>query len=51
VRLHREVTVELPVKVAAEGDMIVGHLTPEQEAEVAKQRADATQEENSGTSE
>ncbi len=51
VRLHREVTVELPVKVAAEGDMIVGHLTAEQEAEVAKQRADATQEENSGTSE
>src|SRR6266404_8680916 len=51
IRLHREVTIELPVKVAAEGDMIVGHLTAEQEAEVAKQRADATQEENSGTSE
>ena len=38
VRLHREVTVELPVRVAAEGEVIVGHLTPEQEAELAKQR-------------
>jgi large subunit ribosomal protein L9 len=37
VRLHREVTVNLPVKVAAEGEVIVGHLTPEQEAELAKE--------------
>ncbi|HKZ03353.1 MAG TPA: 50S ribosomal protein L9 [Pyrinomonadaceae bacterium] len=36
VRLHREVTVNLPVKVAAEGEVIVGHLTPEQESELAK---------------
>ena len=37
LRLHREVTVELQVKVVAEGEVIVGHLTPEQEAELAKQ--------------
>ena len=37
VRLHREVTVDLKVKVAAEGEVIVGHMTPEQEAELAKQ--------------
>lgn len=37
LRLHREVTVELQVKVAPEGEVIVGHLTPEQEAELAKQ--------------
>ena len=36
VRLHREVTVNLPVKVVAEGEVIVGHLTPEQESELAK---------------
>lgn len=36
LRLHREVTVDLKVKVAAEGEVIVGHLTPEQEAELAK---------------
>jgi large subunit ribosomal protein L9 len=47
VRLHREVTVDLPVKVAAEGEVIVGHLTPEQEAELAKQK----EEESSGASE
>jgi len=32
VRLHREVTIELHVKVVPEGEVIVGHLTPEQEA-------------------
>ena len=32
VRLHRDVTIELQVKVAAKGEVIVGHLTPEQEA-------------------
>jgi large subunit ribosomal protein L9 len=34
VRLHREVTIELKVKVSPEGEVIVGHLTPEQEAEL-----------------
>ena len=37
VRLHREVSFDLQVKVASEGEVIVGHLTPEQEAEMAKQ--------------
>jgi large subunit ribosomal protein L9 len=36
VRLHREVTIDLKVKVQPEGEVIVGHLTPEQEAELAK---------------
>jgi large subunit ribosomal protein L9 len=46
VRLHREVTVDLLVKVAAEGEVIVGHMTPEQEAEslAQTQAADETQE-------
>ena len=37
VRLHREVTIDLKVRVAPEGEVIVGHLSPEQEAELAKQ--------------
>jgi large subunit ribosomal protein L9 len=37
VRLHREVTIDLKVRVAPEGEVIVGHLSPEQEAEIAKQ--------------
>jgi large subunit ribosomal protein L9 len=37
LRLHREVTIDLNVKVLPEGEVIVGHLTPEQEAELAKQ--------------
>lgn len=37
LRLHREVTIDLQIKVAPEGEVIVGHLTPEQEAELAKQ--------------
>jgi large subunit ribosomal protein L9 len=37
LRLHREVSIDLQVKVAPEGEVIVGHLTPEQEAEMAKQ--------------
>jgi large subunit ribosomal protein L9 len=45
LRLHREVTVELNVKVIAEGQVIAGHMTPEQEAEVAKQQESATAEE------
>lgn len=45
LRLHREVTVELQVKVSAEGEVIAGHMTPEQEAELAKQAAASTAEE------
>ncbi len=37
LRLHREVTVDLQVKVISEGESIAGRMTPEQEAEVAKQ--------------
>jgi large subunit ribosomal protein L9 len=37
LRLHREVTIDLQVKVISEGEVIVGHLTAEQEAELAKQ--------------
>ena len=37
VRLHRDVTIDLQIKVVPEGEVIVGHLTPEQEAELAKQ--------------
>jgi large subunit ribosomal protein L9 len=37
VRLHREVTMDLKVRVAPEGEVIVGHLTPEQQADLAKQ--------------
>jgi len=36
VRLHREVTIDLKVRVAAEGEVIAGHMTPEQEADLAK---------------
>jgi large subunit ribosomal protein L9 len=36
IRLHRDVTIDLKVKVAPEGEVIVGHLSPEQEAELAK---------------
>ncbi|MCA1579566.1 MAG: 50S ribosomal protein L9 [Acidobacteria bacterium] len=39
VRLHREVTIDLQVKVVPEGEVIVGHLSPEQEAELARQAA------------
>ena len=37
LRLHREVSIDLQVKVVPEGEVIVGHLTPEQEAEIATQ--------------
>jgi large subunit ribosomal protein L9 len=50
VRLHREVTVDLQVKVSAEGEVIVGHLTPEQAAELAKQTQEAANEETSDAS-
>lgn len=43
LRLHRDVTIDLQVKVSPEGEVIVGHMTPEQEAELAKQ-ADASSE-------
>jgi len=36
VRLHREVTIDLQVKVAPEGEVIVGHLSPAQEAALAQ---------------
>ena len=39
LRLHREVTIDLQIKVVAEGEVIAGHMTAEQEAEVAKQTA------------
>ena len=41
LRLHREVTVELQVKVSAEGQVIAGHMTPEQEAELNKKADEA----------
>jgi large subunit ribosomal protein L9 len=44
VRLHREVTIDLKVKVVAEGEVIVGHLTPEQEAELANKAAGKEEE-------
>src|SRR5882724_6568974 len=47
VRLHRDVTINLQVKVVPEGEVIVGHLTPEQEAEAAQQVKGETTEEES----
>ncbi len=45
LRLHREVTVDLQVKVSPEGQIIVGHMTPEQEAELTKkEESDSAQE-------
>ena len=44
VRLHREVTIDLKVKVSPEGEVIVGHMTPEQEAEVAARTQDNEEE-------
>jgi hypothetical protein len=46
--LHREVTIDLQVKVVSEGEVIVGHLTAEQEVELAKQ-AEPQQEDSAGT--
>jgi len=48
VRLHRDVTIDLKVKVLAEGEVIVGHLTPEEEAELAKQ-SEPTEEASGAT--
>lgn len=47
LRLHREVSVDLQVKVSPEGQVIVGHMTPEQEAELAKKLERETAEESS----
>jgi large subunit ribosomal protein L9 len=47
VRLHREVTIDLQVKVVPEGEVIIGHMTPEQEAELAKQTQANAEEESS----
>lgn len=44
LRLHREVTIDLKVKVSPEGEVIVGHMTPEQEAELAKQETGEQEE-------
>jgi large subunit ribosomal protein L9 len=46
LRLHREVTVDLQVKVLAEGQLIAGHMTAEQEAELTKQEESANAEES-----
>lgn len=43
VRLHREVSIDLKVKVSPEGEVIVGHLSPEQEAQIT-QNAEAPAE-------
>ena len=51
LRLHRDVTVDLQVKVAPEGDVIVGHMTAEQEAEMAKQTETAKADEGTEASE
>ena len=51
LRLHRDVTVDLQVKVSPEGELIVGHMTPEQEAELAKQAEAAKSEEDSAATE
>jgi large subunit ribosomal protein L9 len=42
VRLHREVTIELPVKVVSEGDVIVGHLSAEQQAALSQPAEEET---------
>jgi large subunit ribosomal protein L9 len=44
VRLHREVSIDLQVKVVPEGEVIVGHMTPEQEAEMNRQKQEQEQE-------
>ena len=39
IRLHRDVTIDLQVKVLSEGEAIVGHLSPAEEASLAKEPA------------
>ncbi|HXM35782.1 MAG TPA: 50S ribosomal protein L9 [Pyrinomonadaceae bacterium] len=48
LRLHRQVSIDLQVKVSPEGEMIVGHMTPEEEAAATKT---PTEEEPSGAAE
>ncbi|HSE30582.1 MAG TPA: 50S ribosomal protein L9 [Pyrinomonadaceae bacterium] len=43
VRLHRDVSIDLQVKVVPEGEVIVGHMTPEQEAEMNRQTQEQEQ--------
>ena len=51
LRLHREVSIDLQVKIVPEGEVIVGHLTPDQEAEIAKQAEGAGAEESAEAAE
>ena len=51
LRLHREVSIDLQIKVSSEGEAIAGHLTPEQEAEMAKQTGNDEIDESSTDSE
>jgi large subunit ribosomal protein L9 len=51
VRLHRDVTIDLQVKVSPEGEVIVGHMTPEQEAELASKASSAKDEESTSAAE
>ena len=51
LRLHREVSIDLQVKVAPEGEVIVGHMTPEQEAEAAQQVGETTGEDSADAAE
>ena len=52
VRLHRDVSIDLQVKVVPEGEMIAGHMTPEQEAEAAQQvKGDTAEDESAETPE
>lgn len=44
LRLHREVTIDLQVKVSSEGDVIVGHMSPEEEAAAATAATDESSE-------
>lgn len=50
VRLHRAVTIDLQVKVTPEGEVIVGHMTPEEEA-LAQAQLDAEKEREAAASE
>jgi large subunit ribosomal protein L9 len=51
LRLHREVTIDLQIRIAPEGEVIIGHMTPEQETELAKQAQGESDEESAGPSE
>lgn len=51
VRLHREVSIDLQVKVVPEGELIAGHMTAEQEAELAAKDAEESADESSEAAE